>query len=83
MAFFIGAVAAVLLICLLFIIRLYIVVKTGSNHKPGSKGPVAALVVAGSGNANVSEHGRLALLCFCCVSVLSCNNADITSHNII
>ncbi|XP_044196416.1 UDP-N-acetylglucosamine transferase subunit ALG14 homolog [Thunnus albacares] len=49
MTFLVGAVVAVLLICLLFIIRLYIVVKTGSNHKPGTKGPVAALVVAGSG----------------------------------
>ncbi|KAM7390899.1 hypothetical protein PAMA_008887 [Pampus argenteus] len=29
--------------------RLHIVVKTGSNHKPGAEGPVAALVVAGSG----------------------------------
>ncbi|XP_070784555.1 UDP-N-acetylglucosamine transferase subunit ALG14 [Enoplosus armatus] len=42
-----GAVFAV--ICLLFIIRLYIVVTTGSNYQPGTKGPVAVLVVAGSG----------------------------------
>ncbi|XP_031163654.1 UDP-N-acetylglucosamine transferase subunit ALG14 homolog isoform X1 [Sander lucioperca] len=44
-----GAVFAILLTCLLFIIRLYIVVKTGPNYKPGTKGPVAVLVVAGSG----------------------------------
>ncbi|KAM7370246.1 hypothetical protein PAMP_011517 [Pampus punctatissimus] len=49
MTFLEGAVVAVLLICFLFIIRLHIVVKTGSNHKPGAEGPVAALVVAGSG----------------------------------
>ncbi|TDG97028.1 hypothetical protein EPR50_G00220500 [Perca flavescens] len=44
-----GAVFAILLTCLLVIIRLYIVVKTGPNYKPGAKGPVAVLVVAGSG----------------------------------
>ncbi|XP_078136869.1 UDP-N-acetylglucosamine transferase subunit ALG14 isoform X1 [Sander vitreus] len=44
-----GALFAILLTCLLFIIRLYIVVKTGPNYKPGTKGPVAVLVVAGSG----------------------------------
>ncbi|XP_071341656.1 UDP-N-acetylglucosamine transferase subunit ALG14 isoform X2 [Trachinotus anak] len=49
MTFLEGAVSAILLICFLFIIRLYVVVKTGSKFKPGSKGPVAVLVVAGSG----------------------------------
>ncbi|KAA8580500.1 UDP-N-acetylglucosamine transferase subunit ALG14 isoform X1 [Etheostoma spectabile] len=49
MAVLVAAVFATLLTCLLFIIRLYIVVKTGPNYKPGTKGPVAVLVVAGSG----------------------------------
>ncbi|XP_034717819.1 UDP-N-acetylglucosamine transferase subunit ALG14 homolog isoform X2 [Etheostoma cragini] len=49
MAVLVAAVFAIVLTCLLFIIRLYIVVKTGPNCKPGSKGPVAVLVVAGSG----------------------------------
>nr|XP_004572134.2 UDP-N-acetylglucosamine transferase subunit ALG14 homolog isoform X1 [Maylandia zebra] len=44
-----GFTSAVLLLCLVFIIRLYIVVKTGANCKPGSKGRVTVLVVAGSG----------------------------------
>ncbi|XP_031731867.1 UDP-N-acetylglucosamine transferase subunit ALG14 [Anarrhichthys ocellatus] len=49
MACLVGAVFAVLLLCLLFIIRLYYVVKTGSSYKPGTRGPVVVLVVAGSG----------------------------------
>ncbi|XP_068438268.1 UDP-N-acetylglucosamine transferase subunit ALG14 [Clinocottus analis] len=49
MAFLVGAVLALLLLCLSFIIRLYYVVKTGSSYKPGTGGPVAVLVVAGSG----------------------------------
>ncbi|XP_073344537.1 UDP-N-acetylglucosamine transferase subunit ALG14 [Pagrus major] len=49
MAFLVGAVLVVLLTCLLFLIRLYIVVKSGSNYKPGTKGSVAVLIVAGSG----------------------------------
>ncbi|XP_068565567.1 UDP-N-acetylglucosamine transferase subunit ALG14 [Cebidichthys violaceus] len=49
MACLLGAVFAVLLLCLLFLIRLYHVVKTGSSYKPGTRGPVAVLVVAGSG----------------------------------
>lgn len=49
-----GFTSAVLLLCLFFIIRLYIVVKTGANYKPGSKGRVSVLVVAGSGNR---KHG--------------------------
>ncbi|XP_028288890.1 UDP-N-acetylglucosamine transferase subunit ALG14 [Parambassis ranga] len=36
-------------ISLLFVIRLYTVVKTGQKHRPGDRGPVAVLVVAGSG----------------------------------
>lgn len=52
MAFLEGAVYAAGFICLLFIIRLYYIVKTGSSYKPGAKGPVAVLVVAGSGNDN-------------------------------
>lgn len=54
-----GFTSAVLLLCLVFIIRLYIVVKTGANCKPGSKGRVTVLVVAGSGNS--AEHGPAAL----------------------
>ncbi|KAK2859285.1 hypothetical protein Q5P01_003905 [Channa striata] len=49
MAFLMGAVFAVLLIGLLFLVRLYVVLKTGSQYKPGSRGPIAVLVVAGSG----------------------------------
>nr|ACQ58824.1 UDP-N-acetylglucosamine transferase subunit ALG14 homolog [Anoplopoma fimbria] len=49
MAFLVGAAFAVLLICALVIVRLYHVVNTGSSYKPGTKGPVAVLVVAGSG----------------------------------
>ncbi|XP_053198493.1 UDP-N-acetylglucosamine transferase subunit ALG14 homolog [Scomber japonicus] len=49
MTFLLGAVVAVVLISLLFIIRLLIVVKTGWKHKAGSRGSVSALVVAGSG----------------------------------
>ncbi|XP_071341654.1 UDP-N-acetylglucosamine transferase subunit ALG14 isoform X1 [Trachinotus anak] len=56
MTFLEGAVSAILLICFLFIIRLYVVVKTGSKFKPGSKGPVAVLVVAGSGNIISGGH---------------------------
>lgn len=49
MAVLVGAVLAVLLTCLLFLIRLYIVLKSGPNYKPGTKGSVAVLIVAGSG----------------------------------
>lgn len=41
-----------LLLCLLFIIRLYIVVKNGSTRVSGNKAPVTVLAVVGSGNAN-------------------------------
>ncbi|XP_042366583.1 UDP-N-acetylglucosamine transferase subunit ALG14 homolog [Plectropomus leopardus] len=44
-----GAVFVVLFTCLLFILRLYSVVKTGSSCKPGTRRPVTILVVAGSG----------------------------------
>ncbi|KAM8730904.1 UDP-N-acetylglucosamine transferase subunit ALG14 [Acanthopagrus schlegelii] len=49
MAVLVGAVLVVLLTCLLFLIRLYIVLKSGPNYKPGTKGSVAVLIVAGSG----------------------------------
>lgn len=52
MAFLLGAVFCVLLTGLLLIIRLCIVVKTGSKCQPRTKGSVAVLVVAGSGNVN-------------------------------
>uniref|UniRef100_UPI0037E84E9B UDP-N-acetylglucosamine transferase subunit ALG14 isoform X2 n=1 Tax=Semicossyphus pulcher TaxID=241346 RepID=UPI0037E84E9B len=38
MVFLVGVTFAILLICLLFIIRLYIVVKSGSDSQPGIKG---------------------------------------------
>lgn len=47
---FVAEAALVLLfVCLFFIFRFYIVVKTGLSHRPGTKGPVSVLVVAGSG----------------------------------
>ncbi|XP_030254650.1 UDP-N-acetylglucosamine transferase subunit ALG14 [Sparus aurata] len=49
MAVLVGAALVVLLTCLLFLIRLYIVLKSGPNYKPGTKGSVAVLIVAGSG----------------------------------
>ncbi|XP_061661967.1 UDP-N-acetylglucosamine transferase subunit ALG14 homolog isoform X2 [Syngnathoides biaculeatus] len=39
----------VVIACLLFIIRLYIVVRNGQNRKPGNKGRITLLIVAGSG----------------------------------
>ncbi|XP_037135906.1 UDP-N-acetylglucosamine transferase subunit ALG14 homolog isoform X1 [Syngnathus acus] len=39
----------ILVACLLLIIRLYIVVRNGRNYKPGNKGRIGLLVVAGSG----------------------------------
>ncbi|XP_049604781.1 UDP-N-acetylglucosamine transferase subunit ALG14 [Syngnathus scovelli] len=39
----------ILVACLLLIIRLCIVVKNGRNYKPGNKGRIGLLVVAGSG----------------------------------
>lgn len=47
MVFLVEAALIVLLVCLLFIMRLYFVVNTG--FQPGTKGSVAVLVVAGSG----------------------------------
>ncbi|XP_070709227.1 UDP-N-acetylglucosamine transferase subunit ALG14 [Pempheris klunzingeri] len=58
MAVLVAVVLAVLFPCLLFITRLYIVLKTGSKYKPGAKGRVAVLVVAGSGG-HTSEILRL------------------------
>lgn len=62
MAFLLGAVFALLLLCLLFIIRLYVVVKAGSSYKPGTRGPVSVLVVAGSGTENVKDNLRYYLI---------------------
>ncbi|KAF7213578.1 UDP-N-acetylglucosamine transferase subunit ALG14 [Nothobranchius furzeri] len=47
--FLIGAVFALFVLCLLFIVRFCIVLKTGPSCKPGDKGYVSVLVVAGSG----------------------------------
>ncbi|XP_019956970.2 UDP-N-acetylglucosamine transferase subunit ALG14 isoform X1 [Paralichthys olivaceus] len=58
-----GAAFAVLLICLCFMIRLYLVVKTGSELKPGSKGPIAVLVVAGSGGHTTEILRLMGSLC--------------------
>ncbi|XP_070842486.1 UDP-N-acetylglucosamine transferase subunit ALG14 [Chaetodon trifascialis] len=58
MAFLVAAVSAVLFLCLLFVARLYIVVKTGLNSQPGAKRSVTVLVVAGSGG-HTSEILRL------------------------
>lgn len=41
-----------LLLCFLFVIRLYIVVRNGSTRVSGNKAPVTVLAVVGSGNAN-------------------------------
>ncbi|XP_026147779.1 UDP-N-acetylglucosamine transferase subunit ALG14 [Mastacembelus armatus] len=49
MTFVSGAAFVALLVILLCFIRLYFVVKTGSRYKPGTKGSIAVLVVAGSG----------------------------------
>ncbi|XP_029385266.1 UDP-N-acetylglucosamine transferase subunit ALG14 isoform X1 [Echeneis naucrates] len=49
MTFLEGVVFFILTICFLLIIRIYVVIKSGSKYKPGTKGPVAVLIVAGSG----------------------------------
>ncbi|KAM8822673.1 calponin-3a isoform 1-T1 [Spinachia spinachia] len=49
MAALLGALLALLLLCLLFTIRLYRVVRTASSCGAGTRGPVSVLVVAGSG----------------------------------
>ncbi|XP_074478163.1 UDP-N-acetylglucosamine transferase subunit ALG14 [Sebastes fasciatus] len=49
MAVLVAAVFAVLCVVCVFIVRLYHVVRTGSSYKPGTKGPVSVVVVAGSG----------------------------------
>lgn len=54
MALLLEGVLFLLLVGLFFIIRLYIVVKTGPKQQPGTRGPVAVVVVAGSGNVNNS-----------------------------
>lgn len=48
-----AAVFAVVVLFLLFILRLYVVVKTGAKYKPGAKGAVSVLVVAGSGSVSL------------------------------
>ncbi|XP_068160172.1 UDP-N-acetylglucosamine transferase subunit ALG14 isoform X2 [Antennarius striatus] len=58
MAFYVGVVYVIALVCLVCIIRLYTVVKSGSRHLPGKKGPVSVVVVAGSGG-HTSEILRL------------------------
>ncbi|XP_076027569.1 UDP-N-acetylglucosamine transferase subunit ALG14 isoform X2 [Genypterus blacodes] len=47
---------ALLLLCFVFLLRLFIVVKTGSECKPGAKGSVSVLVVAGSDSDRMSEE---------------------------
>ncbi|XP_071756278.1 UDP-N-acetylglucosamine transferase subunit ALG14 [Centroberyx gerrardi] len=49
MSLFVGLLFGVFCTVFLFVIRLYVVVTTGSKCKPGAKGPVTVLVVAGSG----------------------------------
>ncbi|XP_059183016.1 UDP-N-acetylglucosamine transferase subunit ALG14 homolog [Centropristis striata] len=49
MALLLAAVFAVLILCLLFIFRLFTTVKAGPSYKPGAKGPLVVLIVAGSG----------------------------------
>ncbi|KAM9332860.1 UDP-N-acetylglucosamine transferase subunit ALG14 [Pholidichthys leucotaenia] len=58
MAALLGIMFAVLLLCFLFICRLYMVVKMGPKHRPGASGPVSVVVVAGSGG-HTSEILRL------------------------
>lgn len=48
MVVLVEAALIVLILCLLFIMRLYFVVNSG--FQPGTKGSAAVLVVAGSGN---------------------------------
>lgn len=55
MEFLVTAVSVVVFICLLLIIRLCAVVKTGPTRLPGGKGQVSVLVVAGSGNVNYTN----------------------------
>lgn len=58
MAFLAVVTFGTVLLTLLLLIRLYIVVKYGSKYQPGTRGPVAVLVVAGSGG-HTSEILRL------------------------
>ncbi|XP_037550346.1 UDP-N-acetylglucosamine transferase subunit ALG14 homolog [Nematolebias whitei] len=52
------AVLVFLFICLFLMFRFFIVIKSGRNHRPGTRGPVSVLVVAGSGG-HTSEVLRL------------------------
>lgn len=47
-----GLVLAAVLLVLLLAVRVVAVVKSGSRHRPGTKGSVSVLVVAGSGNVS-------------------------------
>ncbi|XP_035981371.1 calponin-3 isoform X3 [Fundulus heteroclitus] len=58
MMLLLGVVFALSLTALLFFLRLYFVVKSGSNQLPGARGHVAVLVVAGSGG-HTTEIMRL------------------------
>uniref|UniRef100_A0A8C6U3V2 UDP-N-acetylglucosamine transferase subunit ALG14 n=1 Tax=Neogobius melanostomus TaxID=47308 RepID=A0A8C6U3V2_9GOBI len=44
-----AAVLALVVFFFVFTLRLFVVLKSGAKHKPGSKGSVSVLVVAGSG----------------------------------
>ncbi|XP_047205070.1 UDP-N-acetylglucosamine transferase subunit ALG14 homolog isoform X1 [Girardinichthys multiradiatus] len=58
MTLLLGFVFALFLTVLLFLLRLYLVVISGSNQPPGARGHVAVLVVAGSGG-HTTEIMRL------------------------
>ncbi|XP_029978897.1 UDP-N-acetylglucosamine transferase subunit ALG14 homolog [Sphaeramia orbicularis] len=49
MSFLPVVVFVLIFLCFVFLLRLYVVIKTGSKYKPGSKGSVVVLAVAGSG----------------------------------
>ena len=55
MALLMEVVLSVLVVVLLLIIRIYVVVKAGSECRPGTKGSVAVLAVAGSGDVNNTD----------------------------
>lgn len=48
-----GVLSGCSLIILCFLVRLFVVLREGPECKPGAKGPVCILVVAGSGKAHV------------------------------
>lgn len=62
MAVLLVAAYVIMTISLLFVIRLYTVVKTGQKQRPGERGPVAVLVVAGSGNTLTSIRPSVVFL---------------------